>query len=148
MEQIKKAGVFEGVTPYHWLVVLIASAGWLFDCMETDPNLHAKFTGRELQTILQRLQQLHDSGADILLRCPMIPGHNARKAHLDGIVALARKLPKLQGVELLPYYDLWRGKLKRFGLKTELPDTVKPPSCETVKSWNDYLRDRGVRVVG
>src|SRR6187397_1617576 len=26
--------VFEGVTPYHWLVVLIASAGWLFDCMD------------------------------------------------------------------------------------------------------------------
>src|SRR6476619_3267343 len=22
--------VFEGVTPYHWLVVIIASAGWLF----------------------------------------------------------------------------------------------------------------------
>jgi MFS family permease len=26
--------VFEGVTPYHWLVVIIASAGWLFDCMD------------------------------------------------------------------------------------------------------------------
>lgn len=26
--------VFEGVTIYHWLVVLIASFGWLFDCMD------------------------------------------------------------------------------------------------------------------
>jgi MFS family permease len=26
--------VFDGVTPYHWLVVVIASAGWLFDCMD------------------------------------------------------------------------------------------------------------------
>jgi MFS family permease len=26
--------VFEGVTFYHWLVVVIASAGWLFDCMD------------------------------------------------------------------------------------------------------------------
>lgn len=25
---------FEGVTPYHWLVVIIAAAGWLFDCMD------------------------------------------------------------------------------------------------------------------
>jgi MFS family permease len=25
---------FEGVTFYHWLVVIIASAGWLFDCMD------------------------------------------------------------------------------------------------------------------
>jgi len=30
----QSTGVFEGVTPYHWLVVIIASAGWLFDCMD------------------------------------------------------------------------------------------------------------------
>lgn len=29
-----EGGVFAGVTRYHWLVVLIASAGWLFDCMD------------------------------------------------------------------------------------------------------------------
>jgi pyruvate formate lyase activating enzyme len=120
---------------------------WLFDCKETDPRRHAQFTGRELQTILKRLEQLHDTGARIRLRCPMIPQYNARREHLDGLVALAKKLPKLQGVELLPYFDLWRGKLKRFGLSTELPDSVKPPSRDTVKSWNDYLRDRGVRVL-
>src|SRR5947209_9214701 len=26
--------LFDGVTPYHWLVVIIASCGWLFDCMD------------------------------------------------------------------------------------------------------------------
>jgi predicted MFS family arabinose efflux permease len=30
----RKQGVFEGVTVYHWMVVLIASAGWMFDCMD------------------------------------------------------------------------------------------------------------------
>jgi MFS family permease len=29
-----KKGVLEGVTGYHWLVVIIASGGWLFDCMD------------------------------------------------------------------------------------------------------------------
>lgn len=29
-----KTGVFQGVTFYHWLVVLVASFGWLFDCMD------------------------------------------------------------------------------------------------------------------
>lgn len=29
-----KPSVFAGVTPYHWLVVIIASFGWLFDCMD------------------------------------------------------------------------------------------------------------------
>ena len=26
--------LFAGVTFYHWLVVIIASCGWLFDCMD------------------------------------------------------------------------------------------------------------------
>jgi MFS family permease len=32
--EAQSSRVFEGVTPYHWLVVIIASAGWLFDCMD------------------------------------------------------------------------------------------------------------------
>jgi MFS family permease len=28
------SGVFDGVTWYHWMVVIIASCGWLFDCMD------------------------------------------------------------------------------------------------------------------
>lgn len=30
----RPAGAGEQVTAYHWLVVIIASAGWLFDCMD------------------------------------------------------------------------------------------------------------------
>jgi MFS family permease len=32
--QPRTGRALEGVTPYHWLVVVIASAGWLFDCMD------------------------------------------------------------------------------------------------------------------
>ena len=121
---------------------------WLYDYKETDPRLHEKFTGKSNTLILDNLQRLDDAGAKILLRCPMIPEHNARQEHLDGIVALARRLPKLHGVELLPYYDLWRAKLERFGLESTLPESVKPPNRETMEGWKDYLRGRGVRVVG
>jgi pyruvate formate lyase activating enzyme len=121
---------------------------WLYDIKETDPRRHAEFTGVWTTQILANLERLHAAGAKILLRCPMIPQHNARQEHLDGIVALARRLPKLEGVELLPYYDLWRAKLKRFGLSTTLPESVKPPDAATLRSWNDYLRQRGVRVMG
>jgi MFS family permease len=30
----RTATTLDGVTPYHWLVVIIASCGWLFDCMD------------------------------------------------------------------------------------------------------------------
>jgi MFS family permease len=33
-EPLDRQGIFAGVTAYHWLVVIIASCGWLFDCMD------------------------------------------------------------------------------------------------------------------
>ena len=120
---------------------------WLYDYKETDPRRHEKLTGKPNELILDNLRRLHAAGAQILLRCPMIPQYNAREEHLAGIVALAQKLPGLRGVELLPYYDLWRAKLDRFGLESSLPETVKPPDRRTVDSWNDYLRRHGVKTV-
>ena len=120
---------------------------WLFDFKETDRHLHERFTGKPNDLILANLRQLHDAGAKIIVRCPLIPHHNARTEHLDGIAALSRELPHLDGVELLPYYDLWRAKLTRFALSSDLPESVKPPDSLTVQGWKTYLRDRGVRVV-
>lgn len=34
MESTSKPSIWEGVTPYHWTVLIIASSGWLFDCMD------------------------------------------------------------------------------------------------------------------
>ncbi len=121
---------------------------WLYDYKETDPRLHEQYTGKSNALILANLRQLHAEGAKIHLRCPLIPQHNARREHLDGIVALTRELTRLEGVELLPYYDLWRAKLERFGLESALPDSIKPPSRQTVDGWKEYLRQRGVRVIG
>lgn len=121
---------------------------WLFDYKETDPRRHEQFVGKPNELILSNLRQLHQEGANVVLRCPMIPGYNARAEHLDGIAALAKSLPNVRGVQLLPYYDLWRAKLDRFGLRSELPDTVRPPDRDTVNGWKEHLRARGVAVLG
>jgi MFS family permease len=34
LESPKRSAVLEGVTPYHWIVVVVAASGWLFDCMD------------------------------------------------------------------------------------------------------------------
>lgn len=121
---------------------------FLYDCKESDPALHETFTGQSNEAIRRNLRSLHAAGAAILLRCPMIPEYNARKEHLDGIAALARELPKLKGVELLPYHRLGRPKLNRFGLVSRMPEGVKPPDQEALRSWTAYLHQRGVKLVG
>jgi len=39
----KQGNVLEGVTFYHWLVFIIASAGWLFDCMGQRIHVLSRF---------------------------------------------------------------------------------------------------------
>lgn len=121
---------------------------WLYDIKETDDERHARFTGVGLSKILENLRRLHDAGAEILIRCPVIPEHNAGEDHLSALADLANSLPRIRGVELLPYFDLWRAKLPRLGLADRLPATVKPPEAATVEGWNDFLRKRGVRLAG
>ncbi|MFB3825741.1 MAG: glycyl-radical enzyme activating protein [Bryobacteraceae bacterium] len=121
---------------------------FLYDCKETDPKLHQGFTGESNEQIRANLRALHAAGAAIVLRCPMIPEYNARREHLDGIAALARELPNLRGVELLPYHRLGRPKVNRFGLVSRMPESVKPPDTEMVRGWIAHLRARGVRLTG
>jgi pyruvate formate lyase activating enzyme len=132
-------GVFERLLPSVDL--------FLFDCKETNAQLHESFTGQSNVGIRQNLRRLHAAGVNILLRCPVIPEFNARNEHLDGIAALARELPNLKGVELLPYHRLGRAKLNRFGLFTRMPESVKPPDRETVDGWVARLEQRGVPTV-
>lgn len=120
---------------------------FLYDCKESNTQLHEAFTGKGNELIRSNLRALHSAGAAVLLRCPMIPEYNARKEHLDGIAALARSLPKLKGVELLPYHRLGRPKLNRFGLVSRMPESVKPPEGAALDGWISYLRGRGVKVV-
>jgi pyruvate formate lyase activating enzyme len=120
---------------------------FLFDYKETSAQLHESFTGQSNVQILSNLRQLHGTGTNILLRCPVIPEYNARAEHLDAIAGIMKELPKLKGVELLPYHRLGRAKLNRFGLYTRMPESVAPPDRATVDSWVTRLEKRGVATV-
>ena len=121
---------------------------WLYDYKETDPARHREFTGVDNARILGNLRRLHAAGGRVRLRCALVPGLNARAEHFAGIAAIARELPQLEGVELMPYHRLGEGKADRFGggktgrLELEAPDTA------TVQAWRRDLRARGVPLLG
>ena len=88
----------------------------LYDYKETDPERHIEYTGVPNDLILENLRGLYAWGAKIALRCPIIPGCNDRDDHFAGIAALARQMPNLEGIDLVPYHPLGRGKIERLGL--------------------------------
>ncbi|MEA4970548.1 MAG: glycyl-radical enzyme activating protein [Candidatus Pelethousia sp.] len=118
---------------------------FLFDCKETDPALHRKYTGVDWEPILENLFFLHERGANIILRCPIIPGLNDRQTHFEGIAALAGQFPGIQGVELLAYHSLGAGKSHRMGLPTQEQYAVPPK--DMLEQWNERLLRLGCRVI-
>lgn len=88
---------------------------FLFDLKETDPDRHRQDTGVPLPPILDNLERLMDCGSRVILRCPLIPQHNARDGHYIAVAALANRLPGLAGIELEPYHSLGLAKWRRTG---------------------------------
>ncbi|MDP6823667.1 MAG: glycyl-radical enzyme activating protein [Dehalococcoidia bacterium] len=120
---------------------------FLFDVKETDDARHRQFTGVPNTAILSNLKELHDSGASILVRLPIIPGLNDRQEHFEGVAEVVKPLSGLLGVEVLPYHSLGIAKRDRFGIEADGADDPVPPEKETVAGWVELLRDLGVEVI-
>ena len=88
---------------------------FLYDCKETDDALHRRFTGVSNALILENLLRLDGIGAKIVLRCPIIPNHNDRPAHHEGIERLAARLRNPVKIEKLPYHALGASKAQSIG---------------------------------
>ncbi len=99
---------------------------FLYDYKLTGEEEHRQHTGVGQQRILQNLYRLDESGANIILRCPMIPGINIHTAHEEGIIRLAGSLQNLQQVHLEPYHSIGLSKRMRLGMPSsshiERPD--------------------------
>ena len=88
---------------------------FLYDYKETDPALHRRFTGRDNGLILENLSFLASRGADITLRCPIVPGCNDREEHFDGVARLLRSHPAIRRCECMAYHSLGLAKYREIG---------------------------------
>lgn len=119
---------------------------FLFDIKDIDPAHHVEFTGVSNVLILENLRKLHDRGAKVRLRLPVIPGFNDREDHFRGVAELAKSLPQTEGVQIMPYHRLGISKLERMGFKrAEWADTTSPET-ETVNRWVEQFKALGIQV--
>ena len=120
---------------------------FLIDLKETDPERHREYTGVSNDLILANLRRLHDVGASIILRLPLIPTLNDRAEHFAALAALVRTMPSLRGVEIMAYHALGESKRTRLGLDPSgLPAYVEVPN-ELIASWQAQLRELGVSLI-
>jgi pyruvate formate lyase activating enzyme len=118
---------------------------FLYDLKMMDEQRHEQYTGVSNQLILNNLQRLAESGAQVFVRIPLIPGINNDKENLKESAALIADLPNITGIELMAYHDIAGAKYESLGLPYPLPDTL-PPSDEAMQAAACYFEDMGLTV--
>ena len=118
---------------------------FLFDLKALDPVTHQAETGVDNAGILANLKQLSGSGADIVIRIPLIPGVNDDEQQLSNIGEFIAALPRKHPVDLLPYHAAAAGKYKKLGIGLRGAH-VTPPAKERIAEIAQHLSGFGLTV--
>lgn len=117
---------------------------FLLDYKATDAQIHREYVGCDNRIVLENMHRLHDAGAKLLMRCPIIPGVNDNAVHFNAIARLTQELPYMLGAEILPYHNLGVAKANRIAAYYE---EFAAPSIERIEQWKQYIRTQGGRLV-
>lgn len=121
---------------------------FLFDVKLTNEEDHIRYTGASRRMILENLRYLDSVSADIVLRCPMIPGINTNKAHFEEIGKLASSLSSVREVNIMPYHDLGVSKYRKLSETAPFVcDTMESGTGEEIKNEIEKHTDVPVRVM-
>ena len=86
---------------------------FLYDLKVMDEAAHRRYVGVSNDLIKENLRRLHDRGARIILRIPLIPGITDTEANLAQLKPFIAGLPGIRAVHLLPYNPIGEEKYKR-----------------------------------
>ena len=130
-----------GLIPPERLQRLLPLVGlFLFDCKHTDPEQHKRWTGAPLEPVLETLAALDRAGANVVLRCPIIPGVNDTDAHFAAIRALKKQYSCIQKAEIMAYHDIGKSKWDALGAPYTLA-ALKTVSPEQKRLWEAQIAD-------
>lgn len=117
---------------------------FLFDYKLTNSTLHKLWTGANNDQLLVNLEYIYNSGAAIVVRCPIIPGVNDTDEHFNGIVAMSQKYPNLKGIELMPYHEFGKDKFRQLGHNPHILETGSVNNLQK-DTWRDRLMKLGCK---
>lgn len=97
-----------------------------YDVKHLDPVIHAKYTGHSNELILHNLDLVVNSGTQVVIRIPFIPGINDSDDEVAAIAGKIAEIAPAAPVHLLPYHRYGEGKYKTLDRDYEMGDTQRP----------------------
>lgn len=120
---------------------------FLFDIKHLDNEKHIEFTGVSNSGIIDNYRLLTESGKDILIRIPVIPGFNDDQDHLQRLQTLlfSTKTGSIKKINLLPFHKTGSAKYKKFNIPYRMCG-VEPPSAGRMKEIKEFFSLTGIEV--
>ena len=113
---------------------------FLYDIKATDPKLHEQLTGVSSTRIVENIMMLDEMGANIILRCPIVPNLNDGREHFEGIARLGNQLKHIVEIHVLPYNVLGISKSRRLG-KDATYDETEMPNDKQTEQWLSAIEE-------
>lgn len=117
----------------------------LYDFKVLDDSRHRQFTGVSNGRILANLRRLSESGKEVWVRIPVIPGVNDTLQEITEMAGYLAKTPGVSLVELLPFHHLGSGKYESLG-QAYPSSGLKPPPAEQMQALVTAAAAQGINV--
>ena len=100
---------------------------FLMDIKHMCPVKHKEYTGADNERILRNAKTLAESGVELIIRTPVVPGFNDTAEEIRAISKFAASLPGVKEHHLLPYHRLGSDKYDGLGRVYSLKEILPPP---------------------
>jgi len=117
-----------------------------FDLKHPDELVHQAWTGQSNAGILRNLWALRGEYAgDLVIRIPYVPGFNTAPDVVSEMLGIARRVPNLGRVEILPYHRLGLPKYAALGRACRVAE-LEPVEKGTLGHLRELGGALGVKV--
>lgn len=117
----------QGTTPLaNYQKLAPVTDTFLFDIKQINSEHHKAMLGIGNEGIRRNLEWLVDSGANVIVRMPLIRGYNDSFDAITGAIDYVQKLAKrgnIRRIDMLPYHQLGRKSTNAWICPTRLPRT-------------------------
>jgi len=88
----------------------------LLDIKGMNPQEHTKNTGVSNEIILNNLRRLDSLNKSIIIRIPLIPGHNDSEGNIEKTAAFLSNIKHIERVDIIPYHKYGKIKYAEIGM--------------------------------
>ena len=117
---------------------------YLMDIKHMDSQKHKEYTGAGNERILANAKLLAESGVELIIRTPVVPGFNDTAEEIRAIAKFAASLPNVKEHHLLPYHRLGQDKYSGLGRSYAL-NGIEPPTKERMEYLLSVAEESGLK---